>query len=126
LEVAVSTELIVRELRGGRSPDRLISQEAGSLVEKIVTRSGPAGYREVIVSYLTRLFGEVSAALTLEHKRRVTLGLDAAEARSHWTVLARLLTVLSKDPSVPEQVRDRIITALVEHAEPPEQQQERV
>lgn len=122
----MSTELIVRELRGGRSPDRLISQEAGSLVEKIVTRSGPAGYREVIVSYLTRLFGEVSAALTLEHKRRVTLGLDAAEARSHWTVLARLLTVLSKDPSVPEQVRDRIITALVEHAEPPEQQQERV
>jgi hypothetical protein len=118
----VTTELIVRELRGGRSPARLISQEAGSLVEKIATRSDPAGYREVIVTYLTRLFGEVANVLTLEHNRRVTLGLDAAEARSHWTVLARLLVELSMTPSVPEKIRDRITLALTEHGEPPERE----
>lgn len=116
----MTTALVVRELQAGRSPDRVIAQQAGVLVEKIITRSGVVGYREVIVTYLTDLFGEVGQVLTLEHNRRVTLGLDAAEARSHWTVLARLLTDLSKDPAVPEGQRERIVMALAEHAEPPE------
>lgn len=116
----MTTEMIVRELRGGRSPARLISQEAGTLVERIVTRSGPAGYREVIVTYLTELFGDVGAALASEHHRRVTLGLDAADARSHWTVLVRLLGDLAKDPAIPEATQDRIRVALIEHAVPPE------
>jgi len=114
----VNAELIVRALRGGRDTQRLINEDAGALTERIVTRSGVPGYREEIARYLVEVYAALDATLSREHDLRVSAQLDGAEARSHWTVLCRLLGDLAAQPDLPESMRERVQAALAEHAAP--------
>lgn len=116
---------ILREVRAGRGVAPLVRKQSGALNARIVTRSGPDGYREEIEHYLTEVYDQVGQTLQLDHNLRVSAELDAAQARAHWRRLrmqiTQILAELNSEPSPPIAERivacDRIAEVLGEHAE---------
>jgi hypothetical protein len=116
----MEAEKILRELRAGRDPSAQINAQAGVLNARIVTRSGPTGYREEIAHYLSEVYGEAGRMLNLDHNLRVSAELDAAQARAHWRSLRiSVATILAKleDDYPSSDACDDILKLINEHTE---------
>jgi hypothetical protein len=118
-EAAVHSPQIVTLLRTERDATELIKQDAGALTERLVQRSGPAGYRDEVIAYLTQLYAEVARMLSLEHHLRITSNLEAALARSRWAVLRQTLEEASATPDLPSGLSATMNSVLAMIANPP-------
>lgn len=116
----MEAEKILRSLRAGQDVRAQIRTQSGVLNARIVTRSGPDGYREEIEGYLTEVYGEAGRMLELDHNLRVSAEMDAAQARAHWRRLrASISAILAKldDDLNPADACNQINELLTEHAE---------
>lgn len=111
---------ILREYRAGRDPRVHIKVQAGVLNARVVTRAGPAGYREEIERYLTEVLAEAGGMLALDRNMRISAELDAAQARAHWRSLrASIASILAKieDDYPPSDACDDILRLINDHNE---------
>lgn len=111
---------ILRLLRAGQNVRPQIRTQSGVLNERIVTRSGPEGYREEIERYLGEVYGEAGRMLELDRNMRVSAELDAAQARAHWRRLRAAITAILAgldDDLNPGDACNQIADLLAEHDE---------
>lgn len=116
----MEAEKILRLLRAGQNVSAQIRTQSGVLNERIVTRSGPEGYREEIEKYLAEVYNEAGRMLALDHEMRVSAELDAAQARAHWRRLrVGVLAILDKleDDYPSSDACDDILRLVREHDE---------
>jgi hypothetical protein len=118
-EAAVQSKQIVTLLRTERDATELIKQDAGALTERLVQRSGPAGYRTEVITYLADLYAEVARMLALEHHLRITSNLEAASARSYWAVLRHTLETASNASDLSPELRATMDNVLAAIPSPP-------
>jgi len=77
-------ERIIGMIRTGAYPqaeiDRLITEEASTVVEQVVTSASPAGVRRHVVAYTRAVYAAAAAIVKREVELRTKAALDAADA----------------------------------------------